>query len=202
MKPAKRRWDRSPASLFDRYVRREKDARSFLFRVLPKGGACAEIGVWKGAFSRHIVEQSRPSKLYLVDPWIFQPSRPGTFFGGALAKSQADMDQIHDDVARDIGARPGVTILRAPSVEAARQVPDASLDWVYIDGDHAYDAVRADLEAWFPKIKPGGLVSGDDYAPKTWQDTSPVRRAVDEFVASGRVSVVVIRNSQFVLRKP
>src|SRR5262245_15802256 len=183
-KPVQKRWDRTPSCLFDRYIRRDPDPREFLFRMLPKGAACAEIGVWKGWFSRRIVDRLAPRKLWLVDPWRFRPDLPGAWYGGALAKAQADMDAIHDDVVRNLGSLPGVTVLRAPSVEAAKSVEDGSLDWVYVDGDHSYQGVIDDLTAWLPKVRPGGLVVGDDLKLKA-QGEVPVARAMKDFVARG-----------------
>lgn len=48
-------------------------------------------------------------------------------------------------------------------MEAAKLFKDESLNFVYIDGDHAYESVREDIEAWYPKISPNGIIAGDDY---------------------------------------
>lgn len=195
------RWDGSLRSWFERKVRGEKDARAFLLRLVPQGGACAEIGVWKGAFSAKILERTRPRRLWLIDPWTFAGEQPGRCFGGLRAQSQADMDAIHDDVARRLGARPEVTILRATSAGAAASIEDRSLDWVYVDGDHSYEAVKLDLALYAPKLRAGGFLTGDDYDFEE-DGALPVKRAVDEFAASGAARVVTIRNGQFVLRVP
>jgi predicted O-methyltransferase YrrM len=60
----------------------------------------------------------------------------------------------------------GARIVRGFSVEVAATVADASLDFVYLDANHEEAHVRADLEAWVPKVRPGGIVSGHDYTPK------------------------------------
>ena len=49
------------------------------------------------------------------------------------------------------------------SEEAAPKIPDASLDFVYIDGDHSFDFVMLDLILWARKVRPGGMISGHDY---------------------------------------
>lgn len=54
-------------------------------------------------------------------------------------------------------------LVREFSVEAAKQVEDEKLDWVYIDALHTKAAVLKDLKAWYPKVRHGGLLSGDDY---------------------------------------
>ena len=60
------------------------------------------------------------------------------------------------------------------SIGASTQFDDASIDAIYIDGDHRYEAVKNDIKAWLPKVKPGGIVAGHDYG---WDG---VKKAVDE----------------------
>ena len=62
---------------------------------------------------------------------------------------------------REYGSR--ATLVKALSLEAAKRFPPAHFDWIYVDALHTYDAVLADLRAWWPKLRPGGLLSGDDY---------------------------------------
>ena len=54
-------------------------------------------------------------------------------------------------------------IIRKYSHEAFDQFKDNSIDFIYIDGNHSYDAVKKDLELWYPKLKIGGVINGDDY---------------------------------------
>jgi hypothetical protein len=70
-----------------------------------------------------------------------------------------------------------------------------------VDGDHLYEAVRADLELFDPKLKTDGLLAGDDYGMPGWWDDG-VTRAVDEFVAGRGYEIVTLAANQFVLRKP
>jgi predicted O-methyltransferase YrrM len=68
-----------------------------------------------------------------------------------------------------------------PSLSAALLMPDASLDFVFIDADHSYHGCSIDIEAWRHKVKPGGILSGHDYDdPENPQ--FGVKRAVDEAV--------------------
>jgi len=95
---------------------------------------------------------------------------------------------------------------KAPDLEWVRgdllalPFPDASFDWIYVDGNHLYEYVRADLERYDPKVKPGGLIAGDDYGVRGWWDDG-VTRAVDEFVEARGYEVVSLEANQFVLRK-
>ena len=71
--------------------------------------------------------------------------------------------------------------------EAAERFADGSLDFVYVDASHKYADARADIEAWWPKVKAGGLMAGDDYyngyVPLAG-DTFGVKDAGDEFAAA------------------
>ena len=53
--------------------------------------------------------------------------------------------------------------LRERSVQAAKMFDDGSLDFVYLDGNHAPEAIREDMAAWLPKVKKGGIFCGDDF---------------------------------------
>jgi hypothetical protein len=61
------------------------------------------------------------------------------------------------------------------SVEASKLYENESLDFVFIDGAHDYQSVKEDIEHWFPKVKRGGYIAGDDY---NWET---VKLAVIEF---------------------
>lgn len=177
--------------------------RRRLLDNLPKNGVGVEVGVWRGDFSARILDVARPKKLHLVDPWqaIGEERYEGARYGGDLDEGQAEMDAIHAFVLerfareREQGL---VEVHRATSGEAAAAFPDGGLDFVYVDGDHTYDAVKADLEAYAPKLRDGGLLAGDDYGVTGWWEDG-VTRAVDEFVATGRAEVVSLENNQFVL---
>lgn len=132
----------------------------------------AEIGVWRGVFSAQMCQAVPGVHLTCVDPWE-------VYDGYREQKSvQAHLDDAHQQAVAAL-APYDCDIQRAPSVEAAESVPDGSLDFVYIDGNHRYDYVMADLEAWSPKVRSGGIVSGHDYIAK--KSHTEVVRAVDTF---------------------
>lgn len=165
---------------------RSRDHRQQLLERMPRAGACAEIGVWKGDFSQRILDVTAPSRLLLIDPWEFQGEFPNRMFGGKVAKSQADMDAIHDAVADRFADRPEVVLRRGYSSDILTGLEDESLDWIYIDGNHYYDFVLEDLRMSWQKVRAGGFVAGDDY---TWQPGDdapehefPVRDAVSDFM--------------------
>lgn len=178
--------------------------RRRLLDSLPKGAACAEVGVWKGDFSARILDVVKPRKLHLIDPWqaVGGEGYESARYGGKLEEGQTEMDALHEAVLERFARerRAGVVeVHRLLSVEAAARLADGELDFVYVDGDHTYEAVLADLDVYAPKVKPGGLLAGDDYGVVGWWEDG-VTRAVDEFVSEGRAEVVSLEENQFVLR--
>ncbi len=179
--------------------------REQLLDYLPTNAVCAEIGVWKGRFSKQIVEQSSPKTLHLIDPWAFQPSFSERMYGGRVAKNQEDMDAIFADVQAMFAGRDNVRFSRNYSEHAVSEFTDEYFDWVYIDGNHHYDNVLSDLRNYFPKVKKSGFIAGDDYfwSPREAEGDLQVKRAVADFMDSmpGKVELAVIYDDQFALKK-
>jgi len=152
-------------------------------------GQGVEVGVCEGHFSECILA-NWPGILYLVDPW------------SALKDYQEHYD--HEETYRACMKRlrpyiPRFKILRTTSLEAAQAFGEGSLDFVYLDARHDYRGVSEDLEAWYPKLKVGGLFAGDDYGPnpETLVDfghgrvSFGVKRAVDEFALAHAKNVSI-----------
>jgi hypothetical protein len=93
-----------------------------------------------------------------------------------------------------------VEVLRTTSREAAKHFTDQSLDFAYIDGDHRYAAVSEDIRLYWPKIKPGGLLIGDDY--RTNVNSEGVARAFGDLLATPDIFVEFKIGSQIGIRKP
>jgi hypothetical protein len=183
-------------------VPRRLERRRLLAR-LPSNAVCAEIGTWRGDFAQTILSSRRPRTLYLIDPWEHrqEDAYSRAMFGGGDGDGQGEMDAIYAGVLerfRSAIERGQIEVKRSRSLDAAASFGDETLDWVYIDGDHTFEAVRADLEAYHRTVKPGGLIAGDDYGlPGWWGDG--VTRAVDEFAARAELTII---GTQFLLRKP
>jgi hypothetical protein len=177
--------------------------RENLLRQMPKGGVAAEIGVHEGRFSARILEVTSPRLLHLIDPWIHETSEVyrDAWYGGQI-DAQAKMDTRHQEVCRRFAAQIAagrVEVHRMTSALAAQHIPDASLDWVYIDGNHLYEFVRDDLELFMPKVRSGGCIAGDDYGVDGWWSDG-VERAVDEFAETHPELSLSVEGSQFILR--
>jgi hypothetical protein len=174
-------------------------AAEWIARNIPALSEGAEIGVWRGQFSKLLIDRG-VARLHLVDPWAYQPSFPLRVFGGKKGRQQDAMDAIYEEVREMFAGNPAVTLHRKMSSDALDDVEDESLDWVYVDGNHHYEWVLADLQGWWEKLKPGGLLAGDDFM---WGEMygRPVRRAVLEFVSRGTVDFISAERKYFVLRK-
>lgn len=155
-------------------------AKAILDR-LPRGVELrgAEIGVNDGATSRVLLQQRPGLWLTIVDP--FRHRGPNRLHMGRTPKQWERQYQLTRGVVSFAGSR--ATFLRRDSVPAAAEIADASLDFCFIDADHSYEAVRADLAAWYPKVKPGGLLCGHDYNHPRDGKQFGVRKAVDEFAS-------------------
>lgn len=126
----------------------------------------AEIGVWKGDFSKYILEKCPLLKrYYMVDPWAHLPdwNKP---FNVAPDKFEGIFDEAMDKTKFAAEKR---VILRGRTKEVIGEIPDESLDCAYIDGDHTLRGITVDLIKLLPKIREGGLIGGDDFIATPWQ---------------------------------
>jgi predicted O-methyltransferase YrrM len=132
-------------------------------RTMPAGAVVVEVGSFKGRSSVATCEGLRgvsDARFFAVDPWL----RTSMLTLGTYSAEDPERDTIYERFLRNTAPYPFVTALRTTSVDAAAQFEDDSIDWVFIDGDHRFSAVRADLGAWWPKVRSGGLVTGHDYS--------------------------------------
>jgi uncharacterized Rossmann fold enzyme len=142
----------------------------------------AEIGVFAGELSSRLLQ--RPDlTLYMVDSW--REGDGGDQFHARLSQDQQDHFLGAARAATAFaGERAKIVVER--SVPAAAHIPDASLDFVFIDADHTYEAVRADVLAWLPKVKPTGFIAGHDYENPGYPEWG-VKQAVEEILGSVEV---------------
>jgi hypothetical protein len=160
----------------------------------------AEIGVFTGEYSIILLRANPSLHLRCVDSWAW--SREGekghhnTYWASSKVGRPRDVHEANFERTKHrLREFPAVQFMRMLSHEAAAQIPDGSLDFVYVDAEHTYEACLADLRAWSPKVKSGGIVSGDDYRfvnpkrPKRWRDPyAGVDRAVEQFVQEAQIA--------------
>ena len=125
-------------------------------------GRIAEIGVWEGPFAKHMLQKNQAwlKTYYLVDPWrhLDDWNKPfnvdDDIFTRVYNKAMSQTKALFPNL---------VSVLRGTTLEVIDQVADNSLDLVYIDGDHTEEGCKTDLYNWYEKVRPGGLVTGDDF---------------------------------------
>lgn len=115
----------------------------------------AEIGVATGAFSEAMLQTIPNLKLYCIDTWHHYRGNP---WAGSKERNKKNFE-----IATEKLTKYNAKIMREMSMEAVKKFEDESLDFVYIDANHSFDYVMADLIEWSKKVKIGGIVSGDDY---------------------------------------
>jgi hypothetical protein len=130
----------------------------------------AEIGVEQGLNAEEIYSTLNIDKLYLVDIWDIY-TQQGEQVDISLGK--------YEIVKEKFSSYPNIIIKKMLSVDAAKDIPDETLDFVYIDGNHDYEFVRDDINAWYPKVKSGGVISGHDFELDAYPG---IVKAVNEFI--------------------
>ena len=122
----------------------------------------AEVGVLGGG---HAVSMLRGyadlAELHLVDSY------------GGITEADPKFIEFRDRFAAELHR---IVWHIMTSLEAAKLIPDGSLDFVYIDANHRYFEVSQDIRAWLPKVRPGGVLCGHDYFSH-----GSVKKAVDDW---------------------
>ena len=156
----------SQKCLYTNQVRQAKDGYHFV-----------EVGSWKGRSSSfmgvEIVNSEKNIKFDAVDTWL----------GSSEHQKNISIknNTLYDEFLTN--TKPVshiVNPIKMTSVEASKLYEDSSLDFVFIDGGHEYEFVKEDIEHWYPKIRDGGIIAGDDW---NWHLTTNggIQKAVKEF---------------------
>lgn len=177
------RWfqNTSPISMSVKQIQTRNEF-SGLLNKFAMNGVGVEVGVAEGEFSKIISKQWKFSKYFLIDSWQHFASE---VYNDINNVSDEEHKRRHLAVMDHFKDNSNVIIVRQFSAHAALMFSDNSLDWVYIDANHKYEAVKQDLALWFPKIKHNGILSGYDYIKDEHykgMGEFGVKRAVDEFV--------------------
>jgi hypothetical protein len=135
-----------------------------------------EIGVWKSGMVKHVMRTCEDviDEYWMVDPWMYL----GDGFGRMGRRPQENWDYIHL-YACSLMTKwyPQLRVIRAQSTPAAGIFDDGGVDLIYIDANHFYKDVLADITAWRPKVSSTGIFAGHDYGVPNHPG---VKKAVDE----------------------
>jgi len=172
--------------------------RTYLADILNAHGLIGigvEIGVKKGDFSKHILQNWNCKQYFLVDPWCEQDKQ-------TYDEECHNFSQDYIDCLTNLQAyKNKYKIIRDYSHNAHKSFKDETFDFIYIDGNHSYEAVLQDLNLWYPKLKKNGLISGDDYTIKSsetvFNSQFGVKQAVDEFALKVKRNVSIDLNGDW-----
>ena len=138
--------------------------REEFFKELLKdvSGTYVEIGTCWGGFAEFLLLNTACTSLICIDPYrVFSID---VYYDSLNFQPQHKLDEKFLMVLKRLvnnSANKPVTMMRLTSYEAAKQVYN-NLAFVYIDGNHHHKEVLKDLTVWWPKIRKGGLLCGDD----------------------------------------
>lgn len=146
---------------------------SMIVDRFPTNSHFVEVGTWKGMSAAYmaveIINSGKNIKFDCVDTWDFVPSQT------EIPEDQ--FENLYETFLNNIEpVKHQIKPVKALSWDGANYYTDESLDFIFIDAAHDYESVKKDINAWFPKLKIGGIIAGHDY---TWCDD--VKKAVHEF---------------------
>jgi glycosyltransferase involved in cell wall biosynthesis/GR25 family glycosyltransferase involved in LPS biosynthesis len=153
--------------LYDRFIEEAKE-----------GDTIVEIGSWFGKSTKYLSDKITNSKkdLNLISIDTFKGTQ-----NEELHLQIVGGDSIYQDFYNNVD-NPNLTVIKDSSHEASKLFNNGSIDYLMIDGDHSYEGVKQDIKDYFYKVKPKGIISGDDY-----RAFDGVRRAVDEFFGGAEI---------------
>lgn len=162
-----------------------------------------EIGVWKGEFSRKILDGCPcVESYYMIDPWkkLEEWNKPFNVKDSAF-------EDVYDEAMRNIdGWLDRCVVLRGRTTDVIENIEDGSLDLIYIDGDHTLRGISVDLIASFAKLRDGGVIVGDDFSPTIWQHSKEFEPTLVfpfaiHFAEAHRLPIFAMPFNQFVIPK-
>ena len=151
-----------------------------LMMTVPPNGCFVECGAWLGRSSNFLCGLRNDVNVYIVDHWKGSINERDTHH--ALAK-EANLYSLFRKNMKGLQYSP----LKMESRKAATRFDQHSVDVVFIDMDHDYESVIADVHAWLPKVRPGGIIAGHDYGSPDWPG---VKSAVDEIFGVQNIQVL------------
>jgi predicted O-methyltransferase YrrM len=170
-----------------------------------------EIGSWKGQSTVTMAKACKPDvKIYCIDTWLgsheFRTNKK--LYGGEFDLMELHgYPQVYYQFLSNIvhnGVLDKIEVVPATSENAAPHMPIADL--IYVDGQHTYKGVKEDLENFWPKLREGGIMFGDDYVEPTEKRVEDnfqagVKKAVNEFAGMNNLKVEVRENNFWIIRK-
>ena len=149
-----------------------------------KAKTICEIGVDKGRFIKNMA-LCEPDLIVGIDPWNHEKI---AFYDSPLDKLKIRYKKILQWAGEQ---QFKVKIIRDYSINAVKLFPDKFFDFIYIDADHSYEAIKQDLKIWWPKTKKPGIIAGHDYKKGAVSKRTKIRygiyEAINEFVHKKKI---------------
>jgi len=171
-----------------------------LIKRLPDGPVTGvEVGVFSGLMSRELL--MRPGLfLHMVDSWEGNgEAYTDKADWHASLDEQTQLHYMNRALFNTEFATDRRQVHKTRSLNAATYFGAACLDFVFLDADHSAEACKADLEAWWPKVKLGGLIAGHDYGHRLFPE---VKTAVDQFVSEMSLLLCLDQDGTWFATKP
>ena len=183
-------------TLFPEIKLRSRSILPFYLNRKKITGPGVEIGVQRGLFSEHMLTYWNGDRLTGIDPW------KAFSFSGEHEPKDFVPQQTHDEFYKEsqhrlaqFGQRSH--LIRNTSRAASEQFEESSLDFVFIDAQHHFDAVLEDLTIWFPKLRPGGVLAGHDWRLDYGPPLFGVEKAVREFSKNHAIQNIHVTSDQW-----
>jgi MMP 1-O-methyltransferase len=132
---------------------------------VPAGGKILEIGCWKGKSTFCLAKGAPQAEVFSIDPFNAAGESDSKEEYAAKRGANSLLEQYEENL-RSRGIQNGVKALVGYSHEFVDTFPDASLDLLFIDGDHSREGAEFDFTHFGPKVKPGGYIIFHDYRPR------------------------------------
>jgi len=152
-----------------------------------------EIGTWRGDFAQVMCNKLNPAKFYAVDPFALYEGYTDKPDQNEFANQQ-NLDNLAARAAERVSKmlpEGRSVLLRDMSCNVVNTFEDNSLDVVYVDADHKYEPVLADIRAWYEKVRPGGILCGDDFIEGSHIEKFGVIQAVTDFATEKNLQFAV-----------
>jgi hypothetical protein len=148
-----------------------------------------EIGVYKAFHALSILENTEIEKLYLIDPYeMYEKYEEGHAHYGVDQVPLSDAQREAIDRLKKYKNK--IVWLNYLAEDAIKYITE-ELDFVYIDGNHAYDYVKQDIQNYYPKVKSGGVIGGHDFYNGFCREHDGVIKAVSEFAVNNNLNLQV-----------
>jgi methyltransferase family protein len=180
MNPFLRRWKYRIGTLLGR------PRREHILRLVDRYSKGAEVGVFKGDLTIHILQMVRPTELHLIDAWwtLYGDRYPdwGAYSDFGRLTTRAAFERVEAIVQRH-GKATRCEFHVEDDLVCLRRFADHCLDWAYLDTSHEFEQTRAELELLRCKVRVGGTILGDDWQDDPSHPHHGVAKAVEAFCA-------------------